>query len=41
MSPEMAREAVDIAHAIADWLYLIGLLAVEMFVTRSGKLLVN
>ncbi|MEX0693014.1 MAG: 5-(carboxyamino)imidazole ribonucleotide synthase [Rhodospirillales bacterium] len=41
MSPGMAQEAVDIAHAIAEGLDLIGLLAVEMFVTRSGKLLVN
>ena len=41
MSPEMAKEAVDVAHAIADGLDLVGLLAVEMFITRSGKLLVN
>ena len=41
MSPEMAKEAVEIAHAIADGLDLVGLLAVEMFITRSGELLVN
>jgi len=41
MSPEMAKDAVDIAHAIADGLDLVGLLAVEMFITRSGELLVN
>ena len=41
MSPEMGKEAVEIAHAIADGLDLVGLLAVEMFVTLDGKLLVN
>lgn len=41
LSDEMAKEAVDVAHAIADGLDLVGLLAVELFVTRSGKLLVN
>ncbi len=41
MSPEMAQEAVSIAQAIADGLDLVGLLAVEMFVTRKGQLLVN
>lgn len=41
MSPEMAKDAVDIADAIADKLDLVGLLAVEMFITRQGKLLVN
>ena len=38
---EMAADAIRIAHEIADGLDLIGLLAVEMFVTRDGKLLVN
>ena len=41
MAPAMAKDAIDIADAIADGLDLIGLLAVEMFITRSGKLLVN
>ncbi len=41
MSPEMAKEAIDIADAIADGLDLVGLLAVEMFITRQGKILVN
>ncbi len=41
LSDGMAKDAVGIAHAIADGLDLVGLLAVEMFVTRSGKLLVN
>ncbi len=38
---DQAKEAVDIAHAIADALDLVGLIAVEMFETRSGELLVN
>jgi 5-(carboxyamino)imidazole ribonucleotide synthase len=37
----VAKEAIDIACAIAEKLELIGLLAVEMFQERSGKLLVN
>ncbi len=41
MTDAMANEAVEIAHAIADQLDLVGLLAVEMFETRDGKLLVN
>ena len=36
-----AREAVEVAEAIAGALDLVGLLAVEMFVTRDGRLLVN
>lgn len=41
MTDAMANDAIDIAHAIADKLDLVGLLAVEMFETRDGKLLVN
>jgi 5-(carboxyamino)imidazole ribonucleotide synthase len=37
----MAKEAVAIAGKLADALDLVGLLAVEMFVTRQGALLVN
>lgn len=37
----LAREAVAVAETIADALDLVGLLAVEMFVTRDGRLLVN
>lgn len=41
MAPCMAQDAVEIAHAIADKLDLVGLLAVEMFITKDAKLLVN
>ena len=37
----VAREAVKIASAIAEKLEVIGLLAVEMFVDKSGTILVN
>lgn len=36
-----AREAADLAGAIADRLGVVGLLAVEMFLTADGRLLVN
>jgi 5-(carboxyamino)imidazole ribonucleotide synthase len=41
LSPETAQEAETIARDIAARLDLVGVLAVEMFVTRDGKLLVN
>ena len=41
LPPELARQAAELATAIADALALEGILAVEMFVTRSGQLLVN
>lgn len=37
----IAEEAVSIAHRAAEALDLVGLLAVEMFVTRDGRLLAN
>lgn len=37
----LADQAVAIAHDLADALDLVGLLAVEMFVTRTGNILVN
>ncbi len=37
----LAREAVAVAETVAGALDLVGLLAVEMFVTRDGALLVN
>jgi 5-(carboxyamino)imidazole ribonucleotide synthase len=37
----VAHEAVKIASAIAEKLEVIGLMAVEMFVDKSGKILVN
>jgi 5-(carboxyamino)imidazole ribonucleotide synthase len=39
--PETAAEAERIARHIAERLDLVGVLAVEMFVTRAGALLVN
>jgi 5-(carboxyamino)imidazole ribonucleotide synthase len=41
LSPELAREAESIARDIAARLDLVGVLAVEMFVTKAGRLLVN
>ena len=41
ISEALARDAVGIAGRIAQSLGLIGLLAVEMFVTRQGEILVN
>jgi 5-(carboxyamino)imidazole ribonucleotide synthase len=40
ISPERAKAAMDIAHRAAEALGVVGLLAVEMFVTPDG-LLVN
>ncbi len=39
--PQMAAEAVTVAHRCAEALGLVGLLAVELFVTRDGTLLAN
>jgi 5-(carboxyamino)imidazole ribonucleotide synthase len=39
--PATASDAVAIARRIAERLDLVGVLAVEMFVTRSGAILVN
>jgi 5-(carboxyamino)imidazole ribonucleotide synthase len=41
IAPELAAEAIALAERIAAALDVIGLLAVEMFVTRDGRLLVN
>ena len=41
IAPELATEAVALAERIALALAVVGLLAVEMFVTRDGRLLVN
>ena len=38
---KVAREAVEIASAITEKLAVVGLLAVEMFLEKSGKVLVN
>jgi 5-(carboxyamino)imidazole ribonucleotide synthase len=41
IAPALAEEATAIARRIAEALDLVGLLAVEMFVARDGRLLVN
>jgi 5-(carboxyamino)imidazole ribonucleotide synthase len=41
MSPELAAKAEAIARAIADGLQLVGLIAVEMFVTADDAIIVN
>ncbi len=39
--PEVAEEALGISRGVMDQLNAIGVLCVEFFLTRSGKLLVN
>ena len=39
--PKIAHEAVEIARSILDALDVVGVLCVEFFLTRDGKLLVN
>jgi 5-(carboxyamino)imidazole ribonucleotide synthase len=39
--PDVAREAVEIARGILERLSVVGVLCVEFFLTKSGKLLVN
>jgi len=41
LAPRLAHEAEAIAHHVAAKLDLVGVLAVEMFATRTGRLLVN
>lgn len=41
IAASLARQAREIAARLAEALDLVGLLAVEMFVTRDGRLLVN
>jgi 5-(carboxyamino)imidazole ribonucleotide synthase len=41
IAPELAADATALAQRIAAALEVVGLLAVEMFVTRDGRLLVN
>jgi 5-(carboxyamino)imidazole ribonucleotide synthase len=41
LAPATVQQAEDIARRIAAALDLVGLLAVEMFITRSGDVLVN
>jgi 5-(carboxyamino)imidazole ribonucleotide synthase len=39
--PAVEKEAVEIARGILDGLEVVGVLCVEMFLTRDGRLLVN
>ncbi|HEY8549058.1 MAG TPA: 5-(carboxyamino)imidazole ribonucleotide synthase [Vicinamibacterales bacterium] len=39
--PDVAAEAIRIARAVLESLDVVGVLCVEMFVTRDGRLLVN
>lgn len=41
LPPEIQRRAADIARAVVEALDMVGLLAVEMFVTPGGEVLVN
>lgn len=41
LSDELRKEAVSLAVRVAEGLHLVGLLAIEMFVTRDGRVLVN
>ncbi len=41
LPPKLAREAEELARGILEKLDVVGLLTVEMFVTRDGRLLVN
>ena len=41
VSPQIEREAIEIARAILEKLDVVGVLCVEFFVTKTGKLLVN
>jgi 5-(carboxyamino)imidazole ribonucleotide synthase len=41
LAPSLVRQATDLACAIAEAIHLEGLLAVEMFHTKDGRLFVN
>jgi 5-(carboxyamino)imidazole ribonucleotide synthase len=41
LPPNVAREAVEVARAVLESLDVVGVLCVEFFLTRSGRLLVN
>jgi 5-(carboxyamino)imidazole ribonucleotide synthase len=41
MPPKLAKEALDLASGILEKLHVVGLVTVEMFVTKDGRLLVN
>ncbi len=41
ISPEIARNAVELAHNVLDVLQVVGVLCVEFFVSKGGRLLIN
>ncbi|MFZ5552457.1 MAG: 5-(carboxyamino)imidazole ribonucleotide synthase [Bacteroidota bacterium] len=41
LSPSIEKTAVEIARKVAEKMQIVGLLAVEMFVTKQGEVLVN
>lgn len=41
VSPKVATEAVEIARAVLERLDVVGVLCVEFFLTRDGRLLIN
>ncbi len=41
LTPEVTREAVEIACAVLEALDVVGVLCVEFFLTKDGKLLIN
>ncbi|MFZ4628582.1 MAG: 5-(carboxyamino)imidazole ribonucleotide synthase [Blastocatellia bacterium] len=41
IDPAIAREAVEIAQAVLEALDVVGVLCVEFFLTRKGRLLIN
>lgn len=41
IDPQLAKEAAQLAEGILEKLNVVGLLTVEMFLTRDGKILVN
>ncbi len=41
LSPELKRQAHEIAHGLAEQMNVVGLLVAELFLLKDGKLLVN
>jgi 5-(carboxyamino)imidazole ribonucleotide synthase len=41
VAPEIERQAIEIAHELADLLRYVGTLCIEFFVTADGRLLIN
>jgi 5-(carboxyamino)imidazole ribonucleotide synthase len=41
LPPDVVKSAIEVAEGIAERMGIVGLIAVEMFLTRDGRLLVN